>query len=618
MTKILCVAEKPSVAKTASKILSKGQSRFFASDSIYNPNFVFSSTFQGKPAEIIFTSVSGHIFETKFVNNNNFSNWSQTDPKLLFTAPINDFVMDNKKSIVKNIKKQAKDSQILFLWLDNDREGELIADEVEFISKEANQYIMVYRARFSSLSNQEVENAFNNPTMINRNEVNAAKVRRELDLRTGSVFTRFLTTKVGGILSNKGDIVSYGPCQLPTLGFIVDASQRRELFKPEESYVIEASILKDYHTYALKWARKRIFCKISCLALYSSILANKYAHVKEIIEYEEVMEPVLPLTTVELEIRCYDYLGIKSNETINCAEHLYQNGLISYPRTEKDSFPDNFDFDTILTNLAQTPNFMEDASFLIRNKVAPRIGKHSDNAHPPIYPIKPPSDGLKLTDNEQKVFDFICHHFLACLGGNANIVKQKITFDIGSELFYLKGKYISNKGWLKFYPYEKVKQKIIPKFFESEKIEPQSIKVHTYQSEPPPLLKESEILDLMAKNGIGTDATYSQHIQTLFDRNYIIEEGSRYAPTTLGKALVKAYQTMGFDFAKPKLRAELDQDLNEISCGKKDYKDVKEQVLKQYEIAYDKSVDMCDVLLSVFYAHKAAEEKRKNVDSQAL
>ena len=126
------------------------------------------------------------------------------------------------EDVVKNLEKHVRNCHELVLWLDCDREGEAIAYEVIEICKRSNPRIDIKRARFAAVTQPDVWNAFNNLVLPNPKEADAVNYRIEIDFRTGCAFTRYQTTTFQSQyqLGNK-TVLSYGPCQIPTLAFVV-------------------------------------------------------------------------------------------------------------------------------------------------------------------------------------------------------------------------------------------------------------------------------------------------------------------------------------------------------------------------------------------------------------
>jgi DNA topoisomerase-3 len=588
---VLCVAEKPSVARTAARILSSGNSQSEETTDKYTHNHRFRGQFRGEDVNFVFTSVLGHLIEMDF--SKRYEHWSTVEPGTLFGADIVRRIPEKFRELTKNLEALSRQSSILMLWLDNDREGENISEEVEQVCKKANPQLDVYRARFSALSAADLWRALNNPDRINRAESQAVNLRRELDLRTGSAFTRFQTLRFRPFASD-GGLISYGPCQFPTLGFIVDAYMKRKNFVPEKFWVIDCTIKRDDTACDLKWCRKRLFCQLSCFAIYASMLDDPTTRVLNIREERKLREKPLPLSTVEFQRRVSKYLRIESHQAMSIAEKLYTGGFISYPRTETDSFPGDFDFQSVVHMLTQFNDVAQYATALEGRINRPRNGRHSDNAHPPIYPLKPPEG--PMSNDEQRVYRFVAQHYLACCSCDAVGYETLVLFDVGGENFKLKGLRIAERNWLDIYPYIRWEAKLIPPFAIGEVFHPTAVRMNERTTTAPPLLTEPQLIAKMDKEHIGTDATIAEHIQTIQERGYVHQVNREFVPLPLGLALVLGYESMGFNFAKPNLRADTERTMAEVANGTKEYRREMKRLVDQYEEAYDRVKQMAHLL----------------------
>lgn len=221
--KVLNVAEKPSVAKEISRVLSKGSYQNIQSDSKYNPVHTFPYQIQNRSCQMLFTSVTGHIMGLEFPIQ--YKNWKQTDPTILLSpseAQVLKKVTPDKTQVAKNITKHSSGAQILILWLDCDREGENIAFEVVEVAQQGNRNMNILRATFSSMEYSQLIRAINNLGPPDQNKSFAVDARQEIDLRIGAAFTRFQTLNLQNKFAETKNLISYGPCQFPTLGFVVD------------------------------------------------------------------------------------------------------------------------------------------------------------------------------------------------------------------------------------------------------------------------------------------------------------------------------------------------------------------------------------------------------------
>uniref|UniRef100_A0A0D3H449 DNA topoisomerase n=1 Tax=Oryza barthii TaxID=65489 RepID=A0A0D3H449_9ORYZ len=294
----------------------------------------------------------------------------------------------DKQDIKRTLEEEARKCQWLVLWLDCDREGENIAYEVIDICAGANSRLNIWRARFSALIDREIHEAVQHLDRPNKLFADAVDARQEIDLRIGASFTRFQTMllKDAFVLDDTGDdrniILSYGPCQFPTLGFIVEHEG----------------------TASFGWIRGHLFDYSSAVVIYEMC-------VKE------------PMATV--------------------AEELYQAGFISYPRTETDNFSPNIDLHSIVHEQVAHPNWgiyaqrlLDPEARLWRN---PSNGGHDDKAHPPIHPTKFSAGETNWTDNHKKLYELVVRHFLACCSQPAVGAETTVEINIAGEQFNASG-----------------------------------------------------------------------------------------------------------------------------------------------------------------------------------
>lgn len=157
--------------------------------------------------------------------------------------------------------------------------------------------------------------------------------------------------------------------------------------------------------------------------------------------------------------------------------------------------------------------------------------------------------------------------------------------------------HIEEKNYLEVYPYEKWSDKVIPKFTLYETFTPDSIMLHEGKTTPPELLTEAQLIALMEKHGIGTDATHAEHIEKIKERRYISETPERYLkPEGLGIGLVEGYNAIGYQMSKPFLRAQLEKELQQICDGIKSPQQVLTTQLVEYEKVFEESFKNKDKL----------------------
>ncbi|KAJ1937630.1 DNA topoisomerase, partial [Linderina macrospora] len=215
----------------------------------------------------------------------------------------------------------------------------------------------------------------------------------------------------------KDRLVSYGPCQFPTLGFVVDQFLRVESFVPETFWFLFLEHKKDDGRAVFTWKRTRLFDQETCFALYAKCVQEPTVRIVSVRSRPKEKWRPLPLTTVELQTCCAKFLRMSPDTIMSVAEGLYNQGFISYPRTETDQFDKNMDLMGTVTKLTQFQLLAAYAQRLVNGEFRwPRNGKNNDKAHPPIHPVAP---GNNLTGDAKRVYEFVTRRFLACCSDNA-------------------------------------------------------------------------------------------------------------------------------------------------------------------------------------------------------
>lgn len=624
VTKVLCVAEKNSIAKAVANHLAGANvpARNIAGHQ-YVKNYEFTYNFPRWGAcNVVMTAVSGHLVSQDFEDR--YRGWKSCDPSQLFEAKIETYVADDKVPLAKNIERHAQSAQILFIWTDCDREGENIGTEIRDVAWKINASLKqpdkVCRARFSNIERAHIIRAARNPVQLDQAQSNAVAARMELDLRIGASFTRNLTLNLQSMLDARiaeedRQIISYGSCQFPTLGFVVERYFRVRKFVPETFWSIKVVHQKDGVKVNFNWNRNHLFDRMMVVILFERCLAARTARVTKVQTKPTSKWKPLPLTTVELQKCGSQFLRMDSHRVMQIAEGLYQKGWISYPRTETDQFDRATNLQAVIEKQTQGPAWGQYAQSLLDGAYsAPRNGRNNDKAHPPIHPVNY-VEPTSLTQEEQRVHEFIVRRFLACCSHDARGSKTEIGLLYGGESFTASGLQVLERNYLDVYPYDKwTSSQELPDFREGEVFEPTEARINEGQTTAPGYLTEPELIGLMDANGIGTDATMAEHINTIKTRAYVEtrprgrqpraqngdeeseyesggEQGGQrgrgrgragrgrgrggrggaagnaggnggvqeFIPTTLGVALIEGYDNMGFEtsLAKPFLRKEV-------------------------------------------------------------
>ncbi|KAL5961638.1 DNA topoisomerase 3-alpha [Taenia solium] len=601
--RILNVAEKNEAAKNIAAILGQGRMTRREGCSRFNKIYEFPMTFNGANCLFVMTSVSGHLLNYDFLQS--FRTWDSCDPLVLFDAPIAKKCTADCESIMRTLEREIRNCSRLIIWTDCDREGENIGMEVVEVCQRIKSSIHISRARFSEITPVAITRAVNNLATLDERVSQAVDARQELDLRIGAAFTRFQTLRLKRVFPRAlGDqLISYGSCQFPTLGFVVERFREVDSFIPEPFWRITAEVvLEEAASQAtFQWKRGRLFDKACCTAYHEHLLENSTGRIIHVQEKPKSKWRPLPMDTVEMEKLASRKLRINAKETMRLAESLYTKGYISYPRTETNSFPKDLDLKPLVEAQIQDSRWSGAGNFAqkyLALGLRPRNGRKSDQAHPPIHPLKA---GTNLQGNEARLYELITRHFLACLSEDAKGAETTVRLLLGAadstaasslqagEVFEARGLVIHSRNYLEvYYPYESWSERHMPAFELGEIITPYKIEMTEGSTTAPNLLTEADLIALMEKNGIGTDATHADHIETIKKRAYVGVQDARFlVPSQLGMGLVEGYDSMNLAVAKPCLRADLEVDLKAICEGRKTKEEVLQTQLAKYKSAYE-------------------------------
>ncbi|UZJ55209.1 hypothetical protein CBS101457_004529 [Exobasidium rhododendri] len=609
--KILCVAEKPSIAKSISGILSSGNGlNNRPGKDKYCRNFEFQyrmppdrnfgaragSSSDGM-IDMVVTSVKGHLMSQDFPES--YKKWTSCSPSELFTAPIETFVSKDCKQVAQNLKDEARRADVLMIWTDCDREGEHIGTEVVKVCRQVNPRIEVKRAKFSAIIANQIHRAAQNPVELDWRAAEAVESRMELDLRLGAAFTRLQCLNLqqhNAELQKR--VISYGPCQFPTLGFVVDRYIVARDFVSEAFWYISVFDKRQDMEVDFRWSRNHLMDRQAVRAIFQRCQANREATVTKVTSKQTRKFKPSPLTTVELQKAGGRLLRMAPKKVLDVAEKLYQRGILSYPRTETDQYDKDFDFQTLISKQVADSNWGTYASRLSNVEGGafekPVNGRKNDQAHPPIHPARHAGD---LAGDEKKVYDYITRRFLASCSKHAVGNQTTVDLDIAKEVFTASGVVVLERNYLEIYTFDKWGGPALPQYQQGEHFIPAKMEMKEGETTRPKLLTEADLVSLMDKNGIGTDATIAEHIAKIIEREYVklLKEGqiNYLIPSELGMGLVEGYNAIEFDgnksLCKPLLRKETEERMTLICQGTRTKEETVQQSLSEYRVVFDKT-----------------------------
>ncbi|KAL0432928.1 UNVERIFIED_CONTAM: DNA topoisomerase 3-beta [Sesamum latifolium] len=556
--KVLMVAEKPSIALAIASALSGGRmSTRRGSTEVHE----FDGMFLGFPVHYKVTSVIGHVFRKERSNGQSrrekiqtaiqinlycfyenrekldsvdfparFQDWSSTNPLDLFDAPIVKSESTPKAHICRHLSQEARGCGHLVLWLDCDREGENICFEViECTGFQSTAGKKVHRARFSSVTEKDILKAMNSLVEPNKNEAQAVDARQEIDLKVGVAFTRFQTSYFNGKYGNLDSrVISYGPCQTPTLGFCVRRHLQINTFKPEKFWTLHPYIMFKGYELKLDWQRHRLFDSDVTQMFRHFVKEDGFLKVIGISEKQVSKGRPTGLNTVNLLKVASSALGFGPQLAMQLAERLYTQGFISYPRTESTAYPASFDYKGTLGALARNPVWGDYVQQLLSDGYhKPRSGTDAGD-HPPITPMSSATENI-LGHDAWKLYQYICQHFLGTLSPDCKYTRIKIEFESGGESFNCVGQHVLVKGFTSIMPWLAVTEINIPQFTEGQKIDISRIEVDEVQA------------------------------------------GRRLVPTALGISLIRGYQLIDPDLCLPDIRSFIEHQIALVAKGQADH-----------------------------------------------
>jgi len=276
--------------------------------------------------------------------------------------------------------------------------------------------------------------------------------------------------------------------------------------------------------------------------------------------------PPVPFDTGGLQKEAYGSFGFTPSRTLQIAERLYLDALISYPRTSSQKLPSSIRYREILSNLGRMQEYGSAAGELLAGELRPREGERIDQAHPAVYPTGE-RPRRSLDPWERKLFDLVVRRFLAAFAEDA--VRERIGADIevdGGHVFRTTGRRTLRPGWMRYYgKYTRVEDRDIPPLKEGDALSLLKVDCDERFESPPPRYNQSSLLEKMEKESIGTKATRAETISTLIGRGYVSGDG--LAATDLGISVFETMKEYCPQIVSTSLTRETEAALEEVERG---------------------------------------------------
>ncbi len=540
---ILIITEKPQAAAKIASALSSGRERRYveAGVSYYE--------FNKNNENVIVACAVGHLFSlSQDVKGSDYPIF-EISWKPNFEVRKKDFTR-KYYSLLSKLSKRAKE---IIVATDYDVEGETIGyNIIRFIAHQKD----AKRMKYSSLTKDELEEAFkkSSPT-IDWGQAIAGETRHFIDWYYGINLSRALMNSIKA--AGKFRIMSIGRVQGPTLKLIVDKEKEIMAFKPVPYWKIFIDVIekKDRTNKARLRHIKDIFDE-NQLALFEK-LKGREAEVKTDKSSQKIAPPA-PFDLTTLQTEAYKFFYISPSKTLEIAQKLYLAGLISYPRTSSQKIPDAINPRGILEKLSK---HFKETNFVTR--AMPIEGKKSDPAHPSISPT---GEFDSLSGEEKKIYELIVKRFISCFCADALIENKTITAVSEGLVFKERGLEIGKKGWMEVYD-TKLQEKELRDMTGLADIT--QVDIEKDETKPPKRYSPASIISELEKRGLGTKATRSSIIETLYDRGYI-EDNKSIRATPIGINLIDTLGKYSPIIIDEKLTKDMEKDLDSLRLAKKD------------------------------------------------
>jgi DNA topoisomerase-1 len=538
-------------------------------------------------------------------------------PKDGSVLPDEDFSMswavDSKsKSRLSDITKAVKAADKLILATDPDREGEAISWHVLQVlnDKKAIKDKPVERVVFNAITKKSILEAMENPRQIDEPLVEAYLARRALDYLVGFTLSPVLWRKLPGARSA-------GRVQSVALRLVCDREGEIERFIPVEYWSILASLKNEagatFEARIMEYEGK----KLQRQDIPNEKMAMEIKHMLEAasLSVEKVeakpvkRNPYAPFTTSSMQMDASRRLGFTARQTMQVAQKLYEGidlggetvGLITYMRT-----------DGIQITPEAIPSIREqiETSFSKRHVPAePRMysskAKNAQEAHEAIRPTdisRTPKEMAKHLDEDgKKLYDLIWKRTVASQMASAEMERTAVdvlaTMDGKVARLRANGSVVKFDGFLAAYDQAKSQDdedddKRLPELTEGETATREKIEANQHFTEPPPRYSEASLIRKMEELGIGRPSTYASVLSTLQDRDYVTLEKRRFTPASKGRVVTSFLESFFDRYVEYDFTADLEEQLDQISDGKLEWKEVLREFWKNFTVKVDETKDL--------------------------
>ena len=537
-------------------------------------------------------------------------------------------ISDDKTKVIKELKREAKAADAVYLATDPDREGEAIAWHI-VQALNLGKRKPVYRVTFNQITKAAVQDAIDHPREIDANLVDAQQARRVLDRLVGYKLSPLLWDKV-----RRG--LSAGRVQSVAVRLVVEREQAIEVFVPQEYWTIEADLFQasvkkpskaDIFRATLvarsgkKLDKFAIPSKDSADEILSDLDAARYL-VSKITRKDKKRSPAPPFTTSTLQQEASRKLGFTAKRTMQVAQRLYEGidvggsegtvGLITYMRTD---------------SLFVAREAQAEAREVIKDQYGPEYipdkppvyktrSKSAQEAHEAIRPTSaarlPQQIKSKLGRDELRLYELIWKRFMASQMAPAIFDSTSVDIAAGRGitqtagapyLFRATGSVLKFNGFLAVYNVDldegeedEDKEALLPPLTENQDLSLHELQGIQHFTTPPPRYTEASLVKDLERLGIGRPSTYAPTISTIQAREYVEQVEKKLLPTMLGRIVTELLVNHFSDIVDYGFTSDLEQRLDDIAEGERQWVPVMREFYEPFEQRLQiASVEMRDV-----------------------
>jgi len=583
MAKNLVIVESPAKAKTINKYLGKD---FIVKSSIGHIRDLPTSGDNGQESAQQDSSTEekakNTVKKTKLTETQKLKRTQDNLIRRLAVNPEKNWeanyqILPGKEKVLKELKEQANKSDTIYLATDLDREGEAIAWHLqESLGGDPKKF---KRVMFSEITKKALDEAFSRPTTVNINRVNAQQARRFLDRVVGYMVSPLLWKKVGRGLSA-------GRVQSVAVRLISEREKEIKAFTPEEYWEASAQLSagKPFDAKVTKYKQEafRPVKQSTAQEAEKNLLKAQYLLSKRE-DKGMTSKPAAPFITSTLQQWASQRLSFSVKKTMTLAQRLYEEGHISYMRTDSTHLSEE--------SVVAVRSFIETSfgkKYLPERPVLYSNKENAQEAHEAIRPSNvlsnPESLAGTLEYDQYRLYDLIWRRFVACQMTAAEFDTTSYTISAGEYELRASGRVMRFDGYRKVLPNVSKKDEDVelPDVKQGTVLNLDQLDISQHFTKPPPRFSEARLVQELEKRGIGRPSTYASIISTIQDRGYVRVEGRRFFALKMGEVVTDRLLGSFHDLMDYEFTAKMEQRLDEVAQGQTDWLKVLNSFYKEF------------------------------------